>query len=99
MKNLCEECKKSKGKEHRVLEIYLCDECKEFDKYQLICKTDIKNEYDLLPDDLDCYENYIVSRNRYPDMTLYKLDDILDVFCSYHKIDKNDKEKIIDVKN
>ena len=91
----CIECGEKKARKDRARAIYLCDICSITDKYKLLYKTDIKNRYFINEDELDDYDCYIVDGRRgYPDMTLYKISDVKDGFCSKFSIDRNNNTAI-----
>ena len=82
-------------KKDRDRQIYLCKICSESDKYKLLYKTDIKIRYFLTDDELEDIDRYdIQGRNGYPDMKLYKISDVKDIFCSKYSIDRNDENAI-----
>lgn len=96
----CAECGESKTKKARGREIYLCDVCMEMDKYKLICKTEVKNKYFITEDELEGYDSYTVKQGRgFPDMTLYKVSDVKDIFCANYNIDRNSEDDITRVMN
>jgi hypothetical protein len=91
----CIECGEKKTRKDRARPIYLCDLCSTTDKYKLLYKTDIKNQYLMTEDELEDYECYIVKGRRgYPDMTMYKISDVKDIFCMNYTIDRNDNVAI-----
>lgn len=93
----CYECKenKIKTKLDSLRKIYLCEPCAKSNKYTLIYKTYVKRDYFIDPDillELDC-ETYN-RRIRGNDTTLFRLCDILDVFCDEYDVDRNSKNAI-----
>lgn len=96
----CIECGESKTKKAKARDFYLCEICSELDKYKLIYKTHIKNKYFITENELEEYDNYIVKQDRgYPNMTLYKISDVKDVFCSKYKINRNNNFAIVNKMN
>jgi hypothetical protein len=89
----CVECNQKVGKrKHSVLDIHICTECTELPKYKLICKTQAMTDYFIKADDLINCKSYTVSRGKYPNMILYHLSDIINVFkFKYNTDDINQK--------
>jgi hypothetical protein len=50
--SLCRECYELKGKK-RIYEKYICDSCYDLDKYKLICKKTVKEEYKIKDKDIE----------------------------------------------
>ena len=72
MKNICVECELVKGKKNRAYKIYLCDTCGSLNKYKLICKTNVKNDYHITHDELEECKEFIVPRGgNYPSHRKY----------------------------
>jgi hypothetical protein len=71
------------GKYRRVNEKYICDECNEKDEFKYISKSTVLKKYHLTQSDIDNVDYKLVNNPHYkcaPEMMLYKLTDILDVF-------------------
>lgn len=68
----CSECGVKNSKKDKARQIYLCDGCGTTDKYKLLCKTDIKNDYQITEEELEGYDDYTVKRGRgYPNCTTF----------------------------
>lgn len=96
----CIECGEKKTKKAKGRDFYLCEKCMELDKYKVLCMTHIKNQYFVTEDELFAYDYHIARQGRgYPDMILYNINDVKDVFCSKYGIDREDDNAITDKMN
>lgn len=89
----CVECNGNKARLDRFREIYLCSVCKETEKYKLIYKTHINDQYDIKIDNYN-YQFYTQEWGRWPTRFLFKLSDVHDTFCQIHNIDRQDANAI-----
>jgi ribosomal protein L13E len=70
--------------------LYLCETCAESEEYKLEYKSHIKDKYFINPiklEGLPTITHYIHRQ----DATLYKLSDILDVFCAEYNVNRGSK--------
>jgi hypothetical protein len=95
---ICVECKNNEIETSwdSLRNIYLCIDCKDSNKYKLICKTDIRKEYFINPNLMTECINYTKSvyGHKY-ETILYRICDVLDKFCIHYNIDRDDEEVII----
>ena len=97
----CHHCQTDKMpvKKIKILDLNLCESCEESPKYKLIFKSRVKTEYFLQKEDLknlEDFESYNVAYRNNPNCVLYKLSDVIKIFCTKHDLDKND---VIGIKN
>lgn len=86
----------SAGRMDQCRRIYLCGTCSESDAYRLIYKTYIKEKYFVDVEELDirgCESFDLPSRWR-TYKTLYKVSDVLDVFCIQYDVSRDNPEAI-----
>lgn len=86
----CVECNAPKALWDRHRDIHLCKICRETEKYKLMYKTHIKDQYNINMDDYEDYEPIIYDRGSWGLRYLYKLSDVLHIFCGLHNLDRND---------
>ena len=92
----CAECFSDGARLNNCLEIRLCENCSKLEEYTLVYKTYIKKDYMIDIEELSHCDTYTRIVHRNTEATLYKLSDILDVFCIVYKIDRNNKKAIED---
>jgi hypothetical protein len=89
----CVECNGTKARLDRFRDIYLCSTCKGLEKYKLIYKTHIKDQYDIKIENYN-FQFYEQPYGKWPTRFLYRLSDVHDVFCQIHNIDRQDAQAI-----
>jgi hypothetical protein len=80
----------------QLRQIYLCSSCSESDAYRLIYKSYIKDKYFVDVEELEvrqCESFELPSKWR-TYKTLYKVSDVLDVFCIQYDVPRNNSEAI-----
>lgn len=86
-KPICIECTNpdKKARLRQKIDVILCDDCKNLDKYNLMTKTYSKTTYFLSDDDIIDL-NSIKANSTYGPATYYTLRDIKNVFCKKYDI-------------
>ena len=81
--NNCNNCNNynSKCRLNYLLNIYLCSDCFNLNKYIKISKTKALNTYLLKIDDLQNCKSYL-GKTKYGDTTYYMEDDVINVACN-----------------
>lgn len=92
----CVGCGSSSTRKDRHRHIYLCTSCQETDKFKLIYKSYVKEKYFIEVSDLEAHgcEFFLVEQSRWPTKTLYKVSDVLDLFCVKYNIERTNSEAI-----
>jgi hypothetical protein len=92
----CEECNIIGAKLNNLVEKRLCKDCLISDKYRMICKSEVKNQYNFNNNDFENYPYQIIYTNN----PLYKCASSMKLF--YEKDIKKyfiQKHKVIIIKN
>jgi hypothetical protein len=92
----CEECNVIGAKLNNLIEKRLCKDCLISDKYRMICKSEVKNQYNFNNNDFENYPYQIIYTNN----PLYKCASSMKLF--YEKDIKKyfiQKHKVIIIKN
>jgi len=82
-----------KTKLNSLQQIYLCETCATSEDYTLIYKTHVIRDYNIDIDSLDGCDTFSRKIRGSP-TTLFKLCDVLDVFCDDYDVDRNDPDAI-----
>lgn len=90
----CAECGSLETRKDKLRQIYLCQICFESDKYKLVYKTYVKQKYFVDVAELEGCEHFKTQFKRFPERTLYKLSDVLRVFCVKYGINPDDFDAI-----
>ena len=72
----CEECNVIGAKLNNLVEKRLCRDCLISDKYRMICKSDVKNQYNFNNNDFENYPYQIIYTNN----PLYKCASSMNLF-------------------
>jgi len=96
----CIECKNIDGIRNKAYEKYLCNNCEDSDKYKLICKTSIKNDYYLNDNDIVDVTVFEVAHPQYKTKTmyLYNLKEIKDKFCEKYNTNLENMDDVLEYK-
>ena len=81
----CFECKNNNGSMSTYFNIYLCTECKLYDKYTLVTKTNAKKNYFLKDEDLDKIDK-ILGKTAYGPTTYFTTDNLIKYLCDKHNL-------------
>lgn len=94
-KNHCdnfEKCDNITIRRNPRMDKYVCNDCKNLDKYTLIYKTLVKKQYHFNPEDHDLIKYHSTMYHNIT--TLYVLEDVLTVFCELHGLDMTNEDAI-----
>ena len=91
---LCVECNNI-GKKNTTLNLILCNNCKNLNKYTLITKTNSKKFYYLKDSDISNLKSF-TKNTSYGLGTFYIKSDIINSFCNKYNTDINNYQKVID---
>ena len=91
---LCIECNNI-GKTNTTLNLILCNNCKNLDKYTLISKTNSKKMYYLNDTDINNLKSF-TKNTSYGIGTFYIESDIINIFCNKYNTDIDNYQTVID---
>ena len=92
-----ENCNNTTTRRNSRMDKYVCNDCKDLDKYTLMYKTYVKKEYYFDPEDYDLVKYHSTMRSNIT--TLYVLEDIINTFCELHGLDPANEDAITNKKS
>lgn len=93
-KVLCEECNNYLGKKQTIINKFLCNTCKELNKYIVITKTNAKKNYLFKDDDLIDLTSY-EGKSSYGPATYYTIEDLDVKACNKYNIHKDNIKEFL----